>query len=67
MTFGTSLNFSMGRLGWVHDFAARLLEFGVPASTDALVALGNEWYDTGTERDPVRAAELAWIDWPTEQ
>ncbi len=57
---------ALRRLLWVQDFAARLCDLGAPASTEALVALGKERFDSGPERDAVAAAESVWSEWPTE-
>ena len=54
------------RFTWVQDFAARLVELGAPGSIEALLELGKERFETGPERDAVRAAESAWSEWPTE-
>jgi hypothetical protein len=51
---------------WAQDFAARLVELGAPASTEALLELGKERFDSSLERDAVRAAESAWSEWQTE-
>jgi hypothetical protein len=56
----------LGRFLWVQDFAARLVELGVPASTEALLALGRERLNSSPERDPVRDAETVWSQWETE-
>jgi hypothetical protein len=54
------------RFTWAQDFAARLAELGAPASTEVLLELGRDRFETGSERDPVRAAESVWGEWPTE-
>jgi hypothetical protein len=54
------------RFLWVQDFAARLAELGAPASVEALLELGKARFETGSDRDAVRAAESVWSEWPTE-
>ena len=54
------------RFIWAQDFAARLLELGAPATSEALFELGKDRYDSSPERDAVRAAESAWSEWQTE-
>jgi hypothetical protein len=54
------------RFTWVQDFAARLAELGAPASIEVLLELGKVRFEMGSERDPVRAAESVWSEWPTE-
>jgi len=54
------------RFVWAQDFAARLAELGAPGSAEALLALGQDRFETSSERDPIRAAEAVWSEWPTE-
>ncbi len=54
------------RFTWVQDFAARLAELGAPASSEVLLELAKDRFETSPERDAVRAAESAWSEWPTE-
>ena len=58
---------SLYRFVWIQDFAARLVDLGAPTSVEALLQLGKELFQTGTERNAVRAAESVWSEWPTEQ
>jgi hypothetical protein len=62
----TAATRSLYRFVWVQDFAARLVDLGAPASVEALVQLGRELFQTGKERDAVRAAESVWSEWPTQ-
>lgn len=66
MSADTPASRSLYRFVWVQDFAARLVELGAPTSVDALVQLGKELFQTGKERDAVRAAETVWSEWPTQ-
>ncbi len=54
------------RFTWVQDFAARLVELGAPASSEVLLELGRDRFETSPERDAVKAAESVWSEWPTE-
>ncbi len=48
------------------DFAARLLEFGAPASNEARLAPENEQFRDSRVRDAEVAAESVWSEWWTE-
>jgi len=66
MTAEVFLKFALRRALWAQDFAARLVELGAPASIEALLALGNEHFESSRERDADAAAESVWSEWPTE-
>ena len=56
----------LSRFVWAQDFAARLAELGAPASTEALLEMGKDRFESSPERNAVRAAESVWSEWPTE-